>query len=244
MKTKTSLSVFAFIAAMALSAQAQTVTTYLINLGPVNATTFNGDPTIFDQANSTPLPSSTILLNPDGSDLDFSLGTATLSVTSPQTYSFVVGGDGTTTQAVVTHSFLYQTGGGTSTFTLSGLPATDTVDFQFLGNSQPFLDDLNLTSGSTPPAAATPGTNTIAQAPDGLTPVFTDSFGTLTGSTSYSGIFTQDGGPGGGEGDVAAAYITVTVPAAVPEPSSNLLISLGLLGLGALVQHRRRQAVA
>jgi hypothetical protein len=233
---KLSILTAVFVLGLGIRAQADTLT-YLVNFGPNNSAAFSGDPGIFSDDSGDPLPSSTVIVNP-GTSQTYSLGSYTLTLTG-STYSFGASG---TTQTAVTHSFAYQTNGGSNVFTLTGLPAGDTIDFQFIGSSQPFNSLVSVAAGSTAP---TVGTTFISSAPDsdpttGLpTPEFTD-VGTLTGSSTYSGVFTQFNG---GEGDIAAAYITITTgdaaPAAAPEPSTYLMFGMGL---SVLVIALRRKA--
>src|SRR5579871_2000344 len=100
---KKNLLIAGLLVALSASAQAQIVTTYLVNFGPSNSPVFSGDPAIFLDAYGNPLPESTVIVNPDATDENYTLGSATLTLTG-NTYSFGASG---TTQTAVTHSFAY-----------------------------------------------------------------------------------------------------------------------------------------
>jgi hypothetical protein len=217
----------AMMISVSACAHADTLT-YLVNFGPTGGPSFSGDPAIFEDASGNALPSSTTIVNPGATSETYSLGSATLTL-SGLTYSFGASG---TDQTAVTHSFADPQGGTSDTFTLTGLPAGDTINFQFLGSSQPFLADAAVAAGSTAPTSAS---TLIGAAPDPVTvggiitvaniPQFTN-VATLTGSTQYTGLFAQSGP---GEGDIGAAYITITTPSlsAAPEPSTYLMFGMG-----------------
>ncbi len=165
--------------------------------------------------------------NSSDNGVTFTLGTATLKFTGGQNYS---------TGSALNQSFYYMT---SSTSVLAadftGLNAGDTIDFQFLESLQPFSPTVKVvgsTSGSL--------SKSIASSPHGS--AFVD-LGSLTGNNSYT--ITSSLNPGGGEGDVSAALITITSGSisAVPQPASMGLLGLGGLGciaLGLIARRRMR----
>ena len=241
MKNPTSKLIIVASAALvmcALTAGHSSAQTFLVNLSPSGAgNDFIGSPTIFKNGAGAALPLATLVANPPLSGSTYTLGTSSLTLNG-SSYSF---GGTSTSQTAVTHSFYYASGGNNDTFSLTGLLAGDTVDFQFLATPQPFLADVAVAGGATAPSS---GSLLIPAAADNLTPMFTD-YGSLTGFTQYSGVFSQSNG---GEADISAILVTITPPVisipptTTPEPSTYVMMGMGLTVLAVLARRRSLRA--
>ena len=168
----------------------------------------------------------------------FTLGAATLTFTGGTNYNIqngITAGTPTTDISWLNHAFYLTNSSNTITAHLTGLTATDTVDFQFIESEQPFSPTVTVTGNSTGSLSGS-----IASSPDGS--AFVD-LGSLTGNTAYT--LSSSLNPGGGEGDLAGALITITTPAAppsVPEPASVWLLAVGGIALSAMRLAARKRS--
>jgi hypothetical protein len=166
--------------------------------------------------------------SPDGKS--FSLGSGPGSDLPVLTYTSGVGGaynngqSGSSTDLTyLNHTYIY--GGQPSSpalvLTLTGVSATDTVDFKFL-NALP--DDQAGSYTITPFGGTASAPVTVSSATN-----FTD-IGSFTGATSYTITATSQTVY---NTEISADLITIT-PAAALEPSTYALLAAGALLLGAL----------
>jgi hypothetical protein len=218
--------------------RANTVT-YGLQFAPTGYTEYTGW-----GAGITPVQAANPPLFNSGATSDngvtFDLGTATLTFTAGNNYNIQNGiakGTPTTNIGWLDTAFFLSSGSSNLiTATLSGLSASDSVDFQFISSYQePNTDQVTVNGITTGSVSGTLDSFTaLSGDPSGLGDAanFVD-LGSLSGNTGYSISSVQ---PAGGEGDLSGALITIN--SSVPEPATLGLLTVA--GAAILLVRRRR----
>ncbi len=173
----------------------------------------------------------------------FDLGTATFTFTAGNNYNIqngIAAGTPATNIGWLDTAFFFSSGSSNLvTATLSGLSASDSVDFQFISSYQEANTDQLTVKGNTTGSVAgmLNSFTALSGDPSGLGDAanFVD-LGSLSGNTSYSISSVQ---PAGGEGDLSGALITIT-SSVVPEPATLGLLTVA--GAAILLVRRRKTA--